>query len=148
MVTTGMKPTDLRDGSGIASRVKYLGISSFLFALLQTLCPAVIAFSAIRVAIGLGSLAVAAGTDAAPRGFHQDAIRIPMMVLALAGTAINLFVIWQLRRLRSRPAAQWRLEPVSKEKLRSERFQIGLAVLTLLCLAAEWITHPMIHHHH
>ncbi|MGI8771242.1 MAG: hypothetical protein ACR2JE_07385 [Acidobacteriaceae bacterium] len=107
-----------------------------------------IAFSAIRVAIGLGSLAVAAGTDAAPRGFHQDAIRIPMMVLAMAGTAINLFVIWQLRRLRSRPAAQWRLQPVPKEKIRSERIQIGLAGLTVLCLAAEWITHPMIHHHH
>ncbi len=130
------------------SRLKYLGISTFLFALLQTLCPAVIAFSAIRVAIGLGSLAIAAGTDAAPRGFHQDAIRIPMMALALVGTAVNLFVIWQLRRLRSRPAAQWRLQPVPKEKIRSERIQIGLAVLTVLCLAAEWITHPMIHHPH
>jgi hypothetical protein len=140
MATIGMKATD--------SRLQYLGISTFLFALLQTVCPAVIALSAVRVAIGLSSLAAAAGTDAAPRGLHQDLIRIPMMILALVGTILNLFVIWQIRRLRKRPAAQWRLEPIPKEKLRSERIQIGLAVLTLLCLAAEWITHPMIHHPH
>jgi MFS family permease len=140
MATIGMKATD--------SRLRYLGISTFLFALLQTLCPAVIALSAVRVGIGLSSLAAAAGTDAAPRGLHQDLIRIPMMILALVGTILNLFVIWQIRRLRNRPAAQWRLAPLPKGKLRSERIQIGLAVLTLLCLAAEWITHPMIHHHH
>jgi hypothetical protein len=47
--------------------------------------------------------------------------------------------------LRNKPAAQWRMQPVSKKKLNSERFQIVLAILTLLLLAAEWITHPMIH---
>jgi MFS family permease len=130
------------------SRLRYLGLSTFLFALLQTLCPAVIALSAVRVGIGLSSLAIAAGTDAAPRGLHQDLIRIPMMILALVGTILNLFVIWQLRRLRKRPAAQWRLGPPPKAKLRSERIQIGLAVLTFICLAAEWITHSMIHHPH
>ena len=33
-------------------------------------------------------------------------------------------------------------------KLRGERMQIALAVLTFVCLAAEWITHPMMHHPH
>ena len=69
-----------------------------------------------------------------------------MMALAFAGALLNLFVIWQIRRLRNRPAAQWRLSPVPKSKLRSERLQIALAVLTFLLLAAEWFTHPMIHH--
>jgi MFS family permease len=129
-------------------RLRFLGFSTFLFALLQALCPAVIALSAVRVAIGLGALAAAAGTDAAPRGFHQDLIRIPMMLFALIGAILNLFVIWQLRRLRKRPAAQWRLNPVPKTKLRSERIQIALAVLTFILLAAEWLTHPLIHHPH
>jgi MFS family permease len=129
-------------------RWRYLGFTTFLFALLQALCPAVIAISAVRVLIGLGALAIAAGTDAAPRGFHQDLIRIPMMVLALVGALLNLFVIWQIRRLRNRPAAQWRLTPVSKQKLRSERIQIALAILTFALLAAEWLTHPLIHHPH
>lgn len=130
---------------------RYLGISSFLFAFLQALCPAIIALSAVRVAIGVGSLAVAvAGTDAPPTGWHADWIRIPMLLLAAFGATLNLFVIWHVRRLRVRPAAQWRIGPLPPGKLRSERWQIVLAILTFVCLAAEWITHPMMHHppHH
>jgi hypothetical protein len=127
---------------------RILGISSLLFAFLQTLCPAVIAISAVRVAIGLGALAAAAGSDAQPRAWHADWIRIPMMLVAAFGAALNLFVIWHVRRLRSRPAAQWRIAPLPQGKLRGERVQIALAVLTFVCLAAEWITHPMMHHPH
>jgi hypothetical protein len=127
---------------------RYLGISAFVFALLQTLCPAVIALSAVRVAIGLGALAAAAGSDAQPRGWHADWIRIPMMLLAAFGAALNLFVIWHVRRLRARPAAQWRIAPLAHGKLRGERMQIALALLTFVCLTAEWITHPMMHHPH
>ncbi len=119
--------------------------SSIAFAILQSACTAVIAISALRVAIGLSSLAAAAGIHAPARGFHQDAIRIPMMVLALLGAAINLYVVGKVRRLRSRPASKWRQQPVPKKKLNSERFQIALSVLTLLLLAAEWITHPLVH---
>ncbi|HEX4582342.1 MAG TPA: hypothetical protein VH139_09785 [Acidobacteriaceae bacterium] len=50
---------------------RYLGLSAFLFAFLQTLCPALIAISAMRVFIGLGALAAAAGTDAQPAGGMQ-----------------------------------------------------------------------------
>ena len=127
---------------------RYLGISVFLFAFLQALCPAVIAFSAVRVAIGLGALAAAVGSDAPPHGWHADWIRIPMMVIAAFGAALNLFVIWHVRRLRARPAARWRIAPLPPGKLRGERIQIALAVLTFVCLAAEWITHPMMHHPH
>jgi hypothetical protein len=135
----------------VAERIvnsRYLGISAFLFAFLQTLCPAVIAISAVRVAIGLGALAAAAGSDAQPRAWHADWIRIPMMLVAAFGAALNLFVIWHVRRLRVRPAAQWRIAPLTPAKLRGERMQIALAILTFLCLAAEWITHPMMHHPH
>ncbi|HKD51631.1 MAG TPA: hypothetical protein VKB90_12550 [Candidatus Acidoferrum sp.] len=119
--------------------------SSFVFAILQSACTAVLAVSGLRVAIGLSALAAAAGIHAPAHGFHQDAIRIPMMVLAFLGAVINLYVIWKVRRLRNKPAAQWRVQPVTKKKLNSERFQVALAVLTLLLLAAEWITHPFIH---
>ena len=125
--------------------VKVLSWSSVVFALLQSACTAVIAISGFRVAIGLSALAAAAGIHAPARGFHQDAIRIPMMVLAFLGAVLNLHVIWKVRNLRSRPAAQWRVQPASKKKLNSERFQIALSILTLLLLAAEWITHPLVH---
>jgi hypothetical protein len=119
--------------------------SGIVFALLQSACTAVIAISGLRVAIGLSALAAAAGIHAPAHGFHQDAIRIPMMALAFLGAVINLFVIWKVRNLRSKPAAQWRQQPVTKKRLNSERFQIALSVLTLLLLAAEWITHPLVH---
>jgi hypothetical protein len=127
------------------SRLKLLGWSGILFAILQSACTAVIAISGIRVAIGLGALAAAAGIHAPAKGFHQDAIRIPMMLFALFGSLINLFVIWKIRSLRRKPASQWRQKPVATKKLSSERLQIALSILTLILLTAEWITHPMIH---
>ena len=127
------------------SRLKLLGWSGIVFAILQSACTAVIAISGIRVAIGLSSLAAAAGIHAPAKGFHQDAIRIPMMLLALVGSLLNLFVIWKIRNLRRKPASQWRQKPVPAKKLNSERLQIALSILTLVLLAAEWITHPLVH---
>src|SRR5882672_9145992 len=124
---------------------KLLNWSSIVFALLQSACTAVIAISGVRVAIGLSALAAAAGIHAPAKGFHQDAVRIPMMLVALVGSLLNLFVIWKIRNLRSKPASQWRQKPVASRKLNSERIQIVLSILTLVLLAAEWITHPMIH---
>lgn len=134
--------------AGDTARMRLMNWSSLVFALLQSACSAVIAISGIRVVIGLGALAAAAGVDTPARGFHSDAIRIPMMLLALAGACINLYVIGRIRRLRARPASQWRQDEVPPNKLRSERLQLALAVLTLLLLLAEAVTHPMIHRLH
>jgi hypothetical protein len=122
-----------------------LNWAGIAFAILQSACTAVFVLSGLRVAIGLGALAAAAGIHAPATGFHSDAIRIPMMVIAFFGAVINLYVVWKIRRLRSNPAAQWRQRPVSRKKINSERLQIGLAVLTLVLLSVEWIAHPMIH---
>jgi hypothetical protein len=129
----------------MAVNTKFLNWSGIVFALLQSACTAVIAISGLRVAIGLSALAAAAGIHAPAHGFHQDAIRIPMMVLAFLGAVLNLYVVGKVRRLRGQPASQWRQQPLTKKKLNSERFQIALSVLTLLLLAAEWITHPIVH---
>jgi hypothetical protein len=124
---------------------KLLNWSGIAFAILQSACTAVIAISGLRIAIGLSALAAAAGIHAPAHGFHQDAIRIPMMMFAFLGAFVNLYVVCKVRRLRNRPASQWRQQPVTKNKLNSERFQIALSILTLLLLAAEWIAHPMVH---
>src|SRR5260370_12180716 len=116
---------------------KVLNWSSIIFAILQSACTAVIAISGLRVAIGLSALAAAAGIHAPAHGFHQHAVRIPMMVLAFLGAVINLYVVGKVRRLRSKPAAQWRQQPVTKKKLNSDRFQIPLSILTLILRAAE-----------
>jgi hypothetical protein len=135
----------LKEAEGTERRFRWVNVGSILFALLQSACTAVLAISGFRVLIGLGALAAAAGVNAPAKGFHQDAIRIPMIWLALAGALANLYSVWRVRSLRARPAAQWRVHPVSQEKLRSERLQIALAIVTLVLVVAEMITHPMLH---
>lgn len=125
--------------------VRLANLAGVVFALLQSACAAVLAISGFRVLIGLGALAAAAGVDAPAKGFHQDAIRIPMMFLALVGALANLYSVWRVRSLRARPAAQWRVQPVSRKKIRSEWVQVALAIVTLVLLTAEWITHPILH---
>jgi hypothetical protein len=122
--------------------------SSLLFAVLQSACSAVIAVSGLRVAIGLSALAAAVGVNAPARGFHADAIRIPMMALSLLGALMTFYLLWHVRRLRNRPAARWRRKPLTASQKKSERLQFALSVLTLFLLATEWFTHPLIHRVH
>jgi len=120
--------------------------TSFLLILLQSACTAVIAISGVRVAIGLSALAEATiGIHAPASGFHRDVIRIPMMIAATIGSLLNLYVIWRIRTLRARPSSQWRAQPATAKQRRSEMLQIVLAIVTLVLVAAEWITHPMVH---
>jgi len=119
--------------------------ASLLFALLQSLCTAVLTISGIRVVIGLSALAAAGGIYAPARGFHQDAIRIPMLIIAAGGAVLNLAVIAWIRRLRNQPSAQWRRREPSPKERRSERLQIVLAVITLILVGLETWTHHMVH---
>jgi len=125
--------------------VPLVGGASLLFALLQSLCTAVLTISGIRVAIGLSALAAASGVYAPARGFHQDAIRIPMLIVAAAGAVLNLGVLAWIRHLRNRPAAQWRRRELTAREKSSERLQVVLAVVTLVLVGLETWTHPMVH---
>jgi hypothetical protein len=130
----------------VTRRTWLVSMTSLVFIVLQSACTAVMAISGLRVAIGLSALAEATlGIHAPAHGFHRDAIRIPMMIAALVGSLINLYVIWRIRSLRARPSSQWRVQAVSPKQRRSEVFQVVLSVITLALLAAEWITHPMVH---
>jgi hypothetical protein len=132
--------------SPTSKRTWLVSMTSLIFIVLQSACTAVIAISGVRVAIGLSALAEATiGIHAPARGFHQDVIRIPMMIAATVGSLINLYVIWRIRALRARPSSRWRIQPVTRRQRRSEFFQIALAVVTLVLVAAEWIAHPMVH---
>ena len=119
--------------------------ASLVVALLQSLCTAVLTISGIRVAIGLSALAAASGIYAPARGFHQDAIRIPMLALAAAGAIVNLLVLAWIWRLRARPSAQWRRRETSIKERRSERLQVALSIVTLILVGLETWTHPMVH---
>ncbi|AEU36585.1 hypothetical protein [Granulicella mallensis] len=115
--------------------------SSFFFALLQSVCTFFAALDGLRLAIGIGSLAVSAGVGTAMDRFHQDWIRVPMMGLALVGSLLNLVILAQVRHLRNRPASQWRRIPLSPHKIRMEQVQILLSIATLVLIGLEEYLH-------
>jgi len=118
-----------------------ISLTSLLFILLQSACSAVIAVSGLRLLIGLGSLAAASFIPGFIFSIHTDKIRIPMMVIAVFGSVLNLYVVWRIRSLRARPASQWRVQPASAKQRRSETIQIGLSLLTLLLVVGEILAH-------
>lgn len=122
-----------------------IGLTSFLFILLQSACTAVMAVSGLRLLIGLGSLATASFIPVFIFSIHTDKIRIPMMAIAVLGSLLNLYVVWRIRSLRARPASQWRAQPVTAKQRRSETIQIVLSILTLLLVVAEILTHQVLH---
>jgi hypothetical protein len=135
---SGSLPVDVK-------KLRALSGAGLLMALLQSLCTAVLTISGLRVAIGLSALAAASGIYAPARGWHQDAIRIPMLVVATVLAVVNLAVLAWIRHLRARPSAQWRKREISASERRSERLQVALAILTLILVGLETWTHPMVH---
>jgi hypothetical protein len=120
---------------------KLINGSAFFFAALQSVCSAFLALNGVRLLIGVGAFATASGVLKLADRVHIAAIRIPMMVLALGGAVLNLVVLWQVWRLRRRPASAWRQQPVPRRKIASEWLQFTLSILTLGLLAAEFFAH-------
>jgi hypothetical protein len=139
------QPSSAESAAGLLpGNTKLITWSALFFAVLQSVCSAFIALNGVRLLIGVGAFAAASSALKLADRMHIATIRIPMMVLALAGSVLNLVVLWQVWRLRRRPASAWRQQPVSKKKFASEWLQFTLSVLTLLLLAAEFVAHRML----
>ena len=128
--------------------INFLTGASLTLAFLQSICTAVLTVSGIRLAIGLTAFALSGSVFAPIRWFHQDAIRIPMLVLATAGAVVDLAVLAWIRHLRYQPSAQWRKREKTRNEKQSDRLQVALAVLTLLLAGMETWTHIVIHRGH
>jgi hypothetical protein len=130
---------------GLLANSKLINWSALFFAVLQSACSAFIALNGVRLLVGVGAFAAASGALKLADRMHLDAIRIPMMLLALAGSLLNLVVLWQVWRLRRRPASAWRQTAIPKRKLASEWLQFTLSIVTLVLLAAEFVAHRILH---
>jgi hypothetical protein len=122
-----------------------ISLTSLFFILLQSACTAFMALSGLRLLIGVGSLAAAVAGARFLDSIHGAVVRIPMEIIAVAGSVINLYAIWRVRSLRARPSSQWRVGPVTPDKRRAESIQIALAILTLLLVGVEWAFHIYLH---
>jgi hypothetical protein len=136
---------ELQKAERLERRSSAFAWSALAFAFLQSVCTAVIAASGMRFAIGLGALITSIATSAPAQDFHTEAIRLPMLIFSLVGAAVNLGVLWQVRRLRHHPSAQWRIQPLSPQRKRMELWQLVISVVTLLLVGAELIAHKTIH---
>jgi len=115
--------------------------SSFFFALLQSVCTFFAAVDGLRLLIGVSALAVSASVGTVLDDFHKSWLHLPMILLALSGALLNLVVLWQVRRLRRRPSAAWRVTPPSPKTIRMERLQFVLSLLTLILISFEESLH-------
>jgi hypothetical protein len=130
--------SNLEQGAG---RSWIAAVIGFAFVILQSACTAVTAISGLRLLIGVTSLTAASLLPGFIFTIHTDRIRIPMLIIAVIGSVVNLYVLWRIRSLRSRPSSQWRMQPVSSKQRRSETFQFVLSVLTLVLVAIECTIH-------
>ncbi len=124
-----------------------VGIASLALAAMQAICVAAVALSGVRVVLGMTSL-LAAGAVGPARGFHRDSLRIPVLAVAGLMAAINLLLLWNERRIRNNPAAQWRLLPSTSRHRREEWLQLATSIATLLLILGEAITHSWFHIEH
>jgi hypothetical protein len=121
-----------------------LAWGSLALAAAESICVAAVGLSGLRVALGLTSL-LAAGASGPAQGFHREVIRIPLLTVGAIGALVSLLLLWNEERLRRNPAAAWRMRPLTPKQRRLRWLQLGLAILTLLLVAAELITHPWFH---
>jgi hypothetical protein len=142
-----LAPTAAATGDSVSARLKWFNWSGIFFAILQSACSAFIALSGVRLLVGIGAFAFATGALRFADRIHLDAIRIPMVLLALLGSVLNLLALRRVWSLRRRPASAWRQVPVPKRKKRAEYLQFSISVLTLLILAVEAAAHYSLFHH-
>jgi hypothetical protein len=125
----------------------WVGWSSVLFAVLQSVCTALMAVAGLRLVVGVSSLALSAEATHLMNRLHADWLRVPMVSLALVGALVNMAALLRIWRLRRRPASQWRMAPVPARKLRMERWQMALSIATLVLLMLEESFHLHLTHH-
>jgi hypothetical protein len=116
--------------------------SALFFAVLQSVCTAVVAINGIRFALGMGALLMNVGIGSFLFRFHHiEWLRIVMTWGAVLISGVNIGVVWQMRRLRNRPSARWRARPLKDGELRKERLQLWLSLATLVVVAVEEYLH-------
>jgi len=70
---------------------------------------------------------------------------VPLLTLGTIGALLSLLLLWNEEKLRRRPSSAWRMRPLTPKQKRVRWLQLIAAVVTLLLVAAEVITHSWFH---
>jgi len=115
---------------------------AFALATIEAVC--VFYVGASQAGLIVGSFAV--GTLGVAQFIHRDVFRIPILIAAVLGAALNLYLLWNAQRLRNAPAAAWRKRPLTRRERLRIGMVIGLSVLTFAITAWEILLHRRLHH--
>jgi hypothetical protein len=155
-ITRLITPANLLKCEGIASflspvkrllSVSAIAWTSFFFAVLQSVCTFFVGLGPLRLLLGATALVALGQVGTFWDRFHRDSIRVPMIGLALIGVGISSAFVMRGRRLRKRPASQWRQRTRTAREVRLERVQIALQIVTVALLAIEECMHIRTFHH-
>ena len=142
-ITSNPTATVAEPGSKWSSTL--LSWGSLALALAESACVAAVGLSGVRVLLGATSL-IAATAGGPAQGFHRSSLRIPFLVAGTIGALLSLLLVWNEERIRRNPSAAWRVQPLTVQQKRRRRLQVVLAVLTLVLVGLEVVTHPWFHH--
>jgi hypothetical protein len=116
-------------------------LGSVFIVLFQTGCAILVFANRISLLIS----GVSTGLTLQASRLHSEPVRLPLLALATVGSVVNLLVLWNARRLRQRPEAQWRVRPLRfRDKLRNG-VVFSASVLTLFMVISELVLHPSVY---
>lgn len=130
-----VKPAELR----LPIRTSWM---TLIISIVEAVC--VFAVAAAKTGLVLGSAAVA--LTGWTLSLHQDVIRIPLLLIAIVGSLINLYLLWRAHRLRTAPSAAWRRRPLTTREQWRIALVFSLSVVTLGLGIAEIYFHRLLHH--
>jgi class 3 adenylate cyclase len=118
---------------------RMMGAGSVLFAILGAPCAATAILSPLAVVLGLGSVM----GSLAPflMALDQSPIRLTVQLLAFAGMAVNLYVIWYGYRKRKKAGPEGGALALTRLERRRVWLVAGLALVTLAVTAGEVYSH-------
>ena len=124
----------------------HLPIRTSWTALIISIIEAVCVFSVAAAKTGLVLGSAAATLTGWTLSLHQDVIRIPLLLIAIVGSLINLYLLWRAHRLRAAPSAAWRRRPLTTREHWRIALVFSLSVVTLGLGMAEIYFHRIFHH--
>lgn len=110
-----------------------------LFAVLESVCVFLIGLSKMGILVGVSSLLAAEKASS----FHSEKFRIPILLVAVIGSVVNLYSVWNFHRLRNAASAAWRRRPLSGGRKAKDAVLVVLSVAALVLVAAELYFHPL-----
>ncbi len=110
-----------------------------LFAVLESICVFLIGLSKMGILVGISSFLAAEKASS----FHSEKFRIPILLVAVVGSVVNLYSIWNFHRLRNAASAAWRRRPLTRAQKTKDVILVLLSFAALALVSIEFYVHPL-----